>query len=321
MTGQAQKLSDNWCRVHAVCLSGLQLPFALFKKAESLPKTDCALFSKTALLQTIHQRTAHPVRIPAQMISLRFSLKIDWTVYILQSSSALFVDIQSTRGRNGNYTLMKDVLGAIVLLYSPLSATSLARLLLISAEKVYRTLDELHSILDVPQCPTYHVRLHHPSFRDFLLNNDRCRDKNLCVDERQAHTALADKYIQLLSSLLKQDIYGVGDFGARAAKVERKQLENCIPPKMRYTCLYCTNHLAKSSVLLRDNNKVHEFLKQHCLHWLKALSWMSKVSEGIYAISSLESIAPVSTLHNILTLLLRTCRLVTALIFTHSSTT
>jgi hypothetical protein len=37
--------------------------------------------------------------------------------------------------------------------------------------------------------------------------------------------------------------------------------------------------------------KVHQFLKEHLLHWLEALSWMRKVSEGIHAITSLESIA------------------------------
>jgi hypothetical protein len=193
------------------------------------------------------------------------------------------------------YTLIKATLGAVVLLYSPLSATSLARLLLIPAEEFHRTLHELHSILDVPQHPTRHVRLHHPSLRDFLLNKDRCRDANFWVDERQAHTALADKCIQLLSSLLKQDVCGVGDLGARAAKIEREQLEHCILPEMQYACLYWITHLAKSCVQLRDNDKVHDFLKKHCLHWLEALSWMGKVSEGVYAISSLESIALVSS--------------------------
>lgn len=62
------------------------------------------------------------------------------------------------------YASMKELVGAIVLLYLPLSATSLARLLLVSTEEVYRTLDELHSILDVPKCPTYLPRSSTPSF-------------------------------------------------------------------------------------------------------------------------------------------------------------
>ena len=185
------------------------------------------------------------------------------------------------------YALMKEILGAIVLLYSPLSATSLARLLLIPAEQIYQTLDELHSILDVLQHPNEDVRLHHPSFRDFLLNKDRCRDANLWVDKSQAHAAIADRCIQLLSRLLKQDICGVGHFGTSVHEIECEQLEHCILPEMQYACLYWTNHLAKSGIQLRDYDKVHEFLKKHFLHWLEALSWMGNVSKGIYAISSL----------------------------------
>lgn len=86
----------------------------------------------------------------------------------------------------------------------------------------------------------------------------------------------------------------MGHFGARAADIEQKQLEHCIPPEMQYVCLYWTNHLAKSEIRLLDNDEVHGFLKKHFLHWLGALSWMGNVSEGIYAINSLESIALVS---------------------------
>jgi hypothetical protein len=39
---------------------------------------------------------------------------------------------------------------------------------------------------------------------------------------------------------------------------------------------------------------VHQFLREHLLYWLEALGWMQKVSEGIHAIASLESITAVS---------------------------
>jgi hypothetical protein len=35
-------------------------------------------------------------------------------------------------------------------------------------------------------------------------------------------------------------------------------------------------------------------LQEHLLHWFEALGWMGKVSEGIHAIASLESITTVS---------------------------
>ena len=43
-------------------------------------------------------------------------------------------------------------------------------------------------------------------------------------------------------------------------------------------------------MLLADHGEVHEFLLEHLLHWLEALSLIRKLPEGIRAITSLESI-------------------------------
>jgi hypothetical protein len=40
------------------------------------------------------------------------------------------------------------------------------------------------------------------------------------------------------------------------------------------------------------------FLCQHLLHWLEALSWMGKTSEGVLAINTLESYIQVSRLNS-----------------------
>lgn len=191
------------------------------------------------------------------------------------------------------YTRIREVLGAIVLLQSPLSASSLARLLCVPAEDVHRTLYELHSILDVPQNPNQPVRLHHPSFRDFLLDRDRCGD-NFWVDEKLAHQHLADKCIQFMSNSLREDICGVGDPSARASDIEREVIEQYIPLELQYACLYGLIHLVKGGIQLCDDDKVHNFLKKHCFHWLEALSWLGKISQGIHTISSLQSMALVS---------------------------
>jgi chromosome segregation and condensation protein ScpB len=85
------------------------------------------------------------------------------------------------------YTLIRETLGAIVLLQSPLSASSLAQLLHVPAEDVHRTLYELHSVVDVPQDPKRPVHLHHPLFYDFLLSKDRCGDDSFWVDKQSTH--------------------------------------------------------------------------------------------------------------------------------------
>jgi len=191
------------------------------------------------------------------------------------------------------YTL-RQLLGSIVILLSPLSAHSLSMLLRETMRDINQTLKDLHSILDVPNDRSKPLRLHHPSFRDFLLNSDRCKNPNFWVDEKQAHQKLADSCIRLMSKSLKQDIYGLEAPGVLVADVESSRLEQSLPPEVQYACLYWIQHLQRSGAQLRDNDHIHQFLQEHLLHWLEAIAWMGKVSEGIHAISSLESFASVS---------------------------
>jgi hypothetical protein len=81
--------------------------------------------------------------------------------------------------------MLKYTLGSIVVLLSPLSASSLSRLLHLLREDINRTFEDLHTILNILKDPTRPLRPHHPSFRDFLLNKDRCGD--FWVDKKKAH--------------------------------------------------------------------------------------------------------------------------------------
>ncbi|KAF1937824.1 hypothetical protein EJ02DRAFT_355910, partial [Clathrospora elynae] len=190
-----------------------------------------------------------------------------------------------------HHSIMRQILGSIVALYSPLSTSSLSMLLLIPRQRVIRMLKKLHAILDVPKGQGQSLRLHHPSFRDFLFSKDRCVDVDFWVDEKQAHGALAGNCIQFMSSMLKQDICGVKAPGTLVADVEEDRVKQCLEPEVQYACRYWIPHLAKGSTKLHDNEQVHAFLKEHFLHWLEALGWIGKVSEGIHAINLLESIA------------------------------
>ena len=189
---------------------------------------------------------------------------------------------------------LKEILGSIVTLLSPLSADSLTTLLHMPEHRVNQTLQDLYAILDIPEDRTCPLRLHHPSFRDFLLDKDRCKDPHFWVDERQAHQTLADSCIRLMSSSLKQDICGLDAPGVLVTDIESSRVERSLPSEVQYACLYWIQHLQKSSAQLRDNDQVYQFLQEHLLHWFKALRWIGKVSEGIHAITSLESITTVS---------------------------
>ena len=194
------------------------------------------------------------------------------------------------------YGILRHMLGSLVVLLSPLSTYSFSRLLHVPKEDVDQALADLHAILDIPEDQTRPLRLHHPSFRDFLLNEKRCGDSDFWVDEKQAHRTLVKNCIRLMSNSLKQDICGLDAPGMLIAEVGSSRVGQCLPPEVQYACLYWIPHLQKSGAQFYDNDEVHYFLQEHFLHWLEALSWMRKASEGIHAIASLESIARVSQL-------------------------
>ncbi|OAF63114.1 hypothetical protein VC83_00673 [Pseudogymnoascus destructans] len=183
--------------------------------------------------------------------------------------------------------MLKHTLGSIVALLSPLSTSSLSMLLHVPREDVDQSFEDLYAILDIPEDPTRPLRLHHPSFRDFLLRKDRCGD--FWVDEKEAHQILATGCIQLMSQTLQKDVCEMHAPGSQASQVESTWMEKCLPPEVQYACLYWVQHLQKGDVQVHSGREVHQFLQAHLLHWLEALGWMGKISEGIQAILSSEA--------------------------------
>ena len=196
--------------------------------------------------------------------------------------------------------LFKQTVGSIVILSDTLSTTALTSLLDLPIRDMDEISKQLQAVLDVPDALDLPIRLLHPSFRDFLLDKNRCSDLHFWVDERQAHRTLADDCIRLMSKSLKQDVCGQEAPGTLVADVESSRIEQCLPPEVRYACLYWIQHLQKSDAQLYDDGHVHQFLQVHLLHWLEALGWMRKTSEGVLAILSLEALIPVSLLYDIL---------------------
>lgn len=215
-----------------------------------------------------------------------------YTTVLKQSISADFEGEE----REEAYLMLRLVVGSIVTFISPLSLSSLSRLLSITEEDVHYTVEELHSILIVPDSSNDIICVHHPSFRDFLLDRNRCTDPNFWVDQRQAHQTIAERCIQLMSDTLTQDIYDLKAPGVLVTEIESIAGQKKLSEEVQYACLYWVHHIKKSGVQVNDGDQVHRFLSEHLLHWLEALSLMEKISEGVHAITVLESITSVSTI-------------------------
>lgn len=197
-------------------------------------------------------------------------------------------------GKEIPFRNFKEIVGACLILFNNLSTEALSQLLSIPSPSVIRTLLNLRSIIDVPENQKHAIRLLHPSFRDFFLTKERCQDPKFWVDEKVVHGALADSCLRLMSSKLKRDICGLRAPGALCSYVQGDQIEQCLPAEVQYACRYWMQHLERSDASLFDNRQVDMFLRQQLLCWLEALSLLGRTSEGILAITSLESLLMVS---------------------------
>jgi hypothetical protein len=191
------------------------------------------------------------------------------------------------------YNNLRLSLGAITTLFSTLSAGALSQMLDVSTKDLLRIFSRLHSILDVSEDSARPLRLHHDSFRDFLSDNTRCQDSRLFVNKEEAHARLVTRCIKVMSSTLKEDVCGQGIPGVLVSDVNISHVQQCLPPEAQYACLYWVRHLVSSGQRLLDDGDVHQFLHEHALHWMEAMSWMRKTSEAIDAMTMLEPITEV----------------------------
>jgi hypothetical protein len=200
------------------------------------------------------------------------------------------------------FDLFRRIVGTIVVLFNPLTTKALSKLLNISRQDIKQTLDDLHSVLEVPESQAHSIRLLHPSFCDFLLAKERCQDPQLWVDEKEAHRVLADSCLRLMTNKLVRDICSLRVPSTLVKDVQSNWIVQCLSAELQYACRYWVQHLRSSESSLPDNGQVHGFLQEHLLHWLEALSLIKKTSEGVLAIISLESLVVVSNSLSVLKL-------------------
>jgi hypothetical protein len=170
------------------------------------------------------------------------------------------------------YEILREVLGGIAVLFSPLSLHSLSHLLSLPLSDISDTLADLHTISNIPSQADRPIRLHHPTFRDFILNNDQCTDANFLVDEKKAHKATADNCVRLMSKLLKRDICGLKSPGTLVKDVKPEKVRQHVLPELEYACRYWVQHYRESGARLRDDDRAHRVFERNFFHWLEAMS-------------------------------------------------
>ncbi|KAI4767316.1 hypothetical protein E4T52_17467, partial [Aureobasidium sp. EXF-3400] len=206
----------------------------------------------------------------------------------------------SKGGTKETLTLFRKIVGSLILLYDPLSATSLSRLLVTSIREVGTFIPPLRSVLNLPEKvdgtldPLGAIKPFHLSFRDFLLDPHLAADDEggkFWINEAQAHKQLAGHCLRLLrGGTLMEDVCRINAPGKRRAAISQAVIAKNLPEEVAYACSYWVQHISTSGERLKDDGDVHRFLKNHLLHWIEALSWLGKASDVIHSLGSLRAI-------------------------------
>jgi hypothetical protein len=182
----------------------------------------------------------------------------------------------SSNPRKHEYAL-KSVISTVVLLQEPVPASALA----ILAGEETRTaalLPPLSAVLLVDESAP--VRLFHPSFPEFILSEERCRDKRFLVMASEGHLCLATRCLEVMNKHLRENICDLKDPSLPNTEVRHVQqiLARVAPAELRYACKHWHIHLRLAKAILSSLSKSLEtFCTTHLLHWIELLSLLNEL--------------------------------------------
>jgi len=190
------------------------------------------------------------------------------------------------------YSQFRTVVGAVLLVFNPLSVRALSDLLGMSG--IPTTLYPLHSLLLVPDSKTEDpIYPFHKSFPDFLTDPKRCEDRRFFVEPAVYHEQILFSCLNLMGERLKKNICNLDDY-AVLSEVEDlpTQSKYYIGDALEYACSFWTKHLleisSSSSCIGEVQRAIDNFFTTHLLGWIEVLVLIWSLDAGIYAINDVE---------------------------------
>ena len=202
-----------------------------------------------------------------------------------------FLNIQAGDWRF--YSRFRSVVGAVLLVFNPLSVTALS--ILLQTSHVSTTLRSLHSLLIIPaseQDPTP-VHILHKSFSDFLTDPERCTDQKFLIVPSIHHKEILLSCLKVMKTRLKRNICQLDDC-VPLSQIEDLDTQKAayIGETLEYACQFWTNHLARITSS-RDNvdevyKEINQFFTTSLLFWIEVLSLIGNLGIGVHAINDIE---------------------------------
>jgi len=231
---------------------------------------------RLALIVSLPQSTAHEGRSGIDLL-------------YTQVLEQVFHDVDVHE--NVLYSCFRSVVGAVLLVFNPLSMEALSALL--RMPHISTTLRSLHSLLLVPDNKVDPIRVFHKSFPDFLMDQGRCKDERFFINPTIHHQDILLSCLNLMEERLKRNICDLDDY-AILTEVEDLTLykKEHIGDALEYSCQFWAQHLAEVPSCGHDIEEVHravdKFFTAHLLFWIEALTIIGHLGISVYAIDDVQ---------------------------------
>jgi hypothetical protein len=258
----------------------LPLPFPTNGALDELVKRAGTLFIYAA---TVVKWVSDPKAEPTLRLQQVLEQDIDEVAYQHRKLDGMYTQIlvqaaETSGNPKPHERALGKILSAIVLLQEPMPPSALA--VLVDEEKRTSAILLLLSavLLVDDEAP---VRLFHPSFPDFITNEERCTDDRFFVSRSEGHLRLATQCLEIMNDGLCQDICDIQDpsLSNRAVADLEERLARAVPSELRYACQYWHIHLQHAGVFSDSGllAVLETFCTRHLLHWVEVLSLLNKL--------------------------------------------
>lgn len=191
------------------------------------------------------------------------------------------------------FTILKAIVGTIVLLCDPLSLKDLAALLNIPTKVIRTALRRLHSVMTVPDDDAAMITLCHPSFHDYITQ--RCHDSLYTINTPLQHNQITILCFEQMKHL-ERNMCKIDDPSKLNLEINDLQtrLGQYLSPTLIYACLHWPVHFSKATQSLVMLGLLKEFFSKRFLYWLEVLSLLGSLQKVPGYLRSLRKVVEVS---------------------------
>ena len=191
------------------------------------------------------------------------------------------------------YLHFQTVVGAVMLIFNPLSTKDLSDLLGHNTQYIQNTTHSLHSLLLVPQSAEDPIHIIHKSFPDFLMDPHRCEDKRFFVEPEDHHVEILLACLRLMGERLKRNICNLDDYTVLSEVKDLSVLRKTyVGDALEYACRFWTKHLletpSKTPHVEEVQKAIDKFFTVHLLHWMEVLAITGNLGNGVYSMNDIE---------------------------------